>query len=149
MDSNFIILVPQTQPTLPVQKCVDMLPQRSMLASTSVSSGLPVTAQHPSGSSVVSIETRSPSLHSSRNLRINTQQLSETYSQTTTSSPALLTGNKTDSKLQRTFNGASPDLFSPLSPLSDSDDLTVVELPTDTSTNNSHEKVQYGFYYNS
>ena len=117
-----------------------------MLPSTSVSLGLPVTAQDPSGSSVVSIETRSPSHHSSRSLPINTQQLSETCSQTTSSSPAPLTGDKTNSKLQRTFNEASHDSFSPLS---DSDDPTVVELPTDTSTNNSHEKVQYGFYYNS
>ena len=147
--SNIIILVPQPiLPPLPVQKSGSTLAQRPMLPSTSVSSDLPVTAQDPSGLSVVSIETRSPSLHSSRSLPINTQQLSETFSQTTSSSPAPLTGDKTESKLQRTFSEASPDSFSPFSPfspLSDSDDLTVVELPTDTSTNNSHEKVQYGF----
>ena len=142
-----VILVPEPvhfQNLLPVEKSGNTLAQRPMLPSTSVSSDLPVTAQHPSGSSVVSIEIGSPSLQSSRSLPINTQQLSETYSQTTSSSPAPLTGDKTDSKLQ-TFNEASPDSFSPFSSLSDSDDPTVVELPTDTSTNNSHEEVQYGF----
>ena len=138
-----VIIVPEL--TLPVQKSGNTLPQRPMLPSTSVSSGLPVTAQDPSGSSVVSIETRLPSLHISRSSPINTQQLCETYSQTTSSIPAPSTDDKADSKLQRTSNEASPDSFSSFSPLSDSDDPTVVELPTDTSTNNSHEKVQYGF----
>ena len=114
-----------------------------MLPSTSVSSGLPVAAQDPSGSSVVSIETRSPSLHSSRSPPTNTQKMSETYSQTISSSPAPLTDDKTDSKLQRTFNEASPDSFSSLD-VSEIDP-TVAERPTDTSTNNSHEEVQYGF----
>ena len=141
--SNVIILVSQPiLPPLPVQRSGSTQAQRSMLPSTSVSSDLPVTAQDPSGSSVVSIETRSPSLHSSLSPPINTQQLSEMYSQTTSSSPAPLTGDKTDSKLQRIFNEASRDSFSPFS---DNDDLTVVELPTDTSTKNSPEKVQYGF----
>ena len=144
--SNIIILVPQPiLPSLPVQKSGSTLAQRPMLPSTSVSSDLPVTAQDPSGSSVVSIETRSPSLHSSRSPPINTQQLSEAYSQTTSSISAPLTCDKTDSKLQRTFNEASPGSFSPFSSLSDSDGPTVVELPADTSTNNSHEEVQYGF----
>ena len=143
--SNIIILVPQsTLPPLPVQKSGDTLAQSwPMLPSTSVSLGLPVTVQDPSGSSVVSIETRSPSLHSSRRPPINTQKMSETYSQTTSSIPAPLTGDKTDSKLQRTFNEASPNSFSSLD-VSEIDP-TVVEQPTDTNTNNSREKVQYGF----
>ena len=107
--SNIIFLVPQTQLTVPVQKC-----------------------------------TTSPSLRSLRSSSISTQELisRERYSQPTTSSPAPLTDDETDSKLGRTFDKASPDSNSSLG-LSDID--LDFEQPTDTSTNNSHEEVQYGF----
>ena len=86
--SNLPIRLAQTQSTPTVQNCSDMVAQTTLLPLTSVSSGLPVTAQDPSSASpIATLAETTSSLHSSGNIVPQSQSPSSaviTQNQSTT-----------------------------------------------------------------